>query len=234
MPAQCICDAMCWPVLAAGETPCVGSQRNELCLSCLPRNRYGNSDAGGGAVYGAWGGNVDVDEDVDPDSATGDTQLQWKPRVQRARMFVQDKWDGAGEVVTVRDFMAFFKICLEPIGKLVDTHSLEEIQLNPQQLSVKWTYADKSETRQSAPDAPTNPNVPPERKRNDNGANGDKKVRRTNEELERELPLVTLKLNNTRDMKDLGVQAGAHGEREREERTSRQDHRMSSFLLRTR
>ena len=120
------------------------------------RNRYSGGDyddEGGDTGYGMSFADLDDDEPdaIDAVGAAGassdytdDEQLEWPRRVTRAKMFAQDKWRGAEEFVIVRDFVALYKMCLEPIGKLVTAQGLENIQLDPQQLSVSWTYEDKS------------------------------------------------------------------------------------------
>lgn len=208
------------------------------------KNRYDDYDDDGGTGYNsmAWSGGgdfgIDFDDDAEPDAitsagnaavdgVTNDTKLEWLDRVKRARMFAQNKWGGAGEIVTVRDFMAFFKMCLEPIGKLADTQGLNDIQLDPQQLSVSWTYEDKA--AQAAPDEDAALRAAADGMLGGSGGVGasgvrneikyggvakdDKKLRKTQEELDRELPLVTLMLNNGGAPKELNVQASAYGER---------------------
>ena len=80
----------------------------------------------------------DADLGFDDDS-TGPMELP--ERVKRAQMFASDKWHGAEDVPLVRDFGALFKMCLEPIGKLVENHGLD-IELDTLQFKLSWNYED--------------------------------------------------------------------------------------------
>ena len=147
---------------------------------------------------------IDDDSDSD-DEAAGPMELP--ERVKRAKMFANDLWHGAEEVPLVRDFGALFKMCLEPIEKLVENHGLNHIELDTLQLKLSWKYEDAlkykpddnddKEAEESADDDSGDDMDDSFRFMGGGGAflDDSRGKRMTREELASEFPLVTLQLS---------------------------------------